>query len=193
MAGITDDILKAAKEFDAEYKKGKASIDDLKKQYVLAVNGGKFITDGLRDAGMALAKQRKALEDILDNGDHCLKTAEACAKEYDMIARKAADAEKYVNQLREDEKANAQRFKAAATDKKIKLEAEAFGKALDKAQRDYDNLEIARKSLERAAKEPLDFFDAFYRKSWNKNLAEYIDEQHRFKGSLDSWNKWKGF
>lgn len=193
MAGITDDIIKAAKEFDAEYKKGKVDVDALKKQYVMALNNGKKLSDGLRDAGMALAKRRKVLEDIIDSGDRYLKIAADCADEYDMLARKAADAEKYLNQMRKDEKANAQRFKTAATDKKIKLEAEAFEKALTKAQRDYDNLEIVRKSMASSAKDPLFFFRAFDKENWDKNLDEYIVEQQKFKTSLEFFNDWNKF
>ncbi len=193
MAGISDDIIKSAKEFDAEYKKAKVSVDDLKKQYLSALNGGKDITDGLKDAGMALAARRKTLEDILAHADFSLKVAQDYARQYDMCARKAADAEKYLDQLRKDEKANAQRFKAAATDKKIKLEAEALEKALAKAQRDYNNVEMERKMLEKDAKQPLDSFMSFFKENWDKKLAEYIEEQYKFKSSLSSWSKWHRF
>ncbi|MBP6337246.1 MAG: hypothetical protein KA375_06600 [Vitreoscilla sp.] len=193
MAGISDDIIKTAKEFDTEYKKARGSVDALKKQYLSALNGGKDITDGLKDAGMALAARRKTLEEILASGDFSLKIAEDCARAYDMCARKAAEAEKYLDQLRKDEKANTQRFKAAATDKKIKLEAEALEKALAKAQRDYNNLEMERKSLEKTAKGPLDFFMSFHKENWDKKLAEYIDEQYKFKSSLGFWNRWDKF
>ena len=79
MAGIYDDIIKTAKEFDTEYKKARGSVDDLKKQYLSALNGGKDITDGLKDAGMALAARRKTLEEILASVDFSLKIAEDCA------------------------------------------------------------------------------------------------------------------
>jgi len=193
MAGITDDIIKAAKEFDVDYKKGKTDVDALKKQYITALNNGKKLSNELRDAGMALDKRRKVLEDIIDRAEGHLKTAAECADEFDMLARKAADAEKYLNQMRKDEKANAQRFKAGATDKKIKLEAEAFEKALDKAERDYRSLEGSRAFSERRAKDPLEFFRLIDKENWEKNLAEYIVEQRKFNSSLEYFNRWSQF
>jgi ribosomal protein L25 (general stress protein Ctc) len=193
MPSITDDIAKANKSFQAEWKSAQANIDLLKKNYVMAVNHGKKISDDLRDAGMALAARRKALEEVIDRCEEYLKSAKACGNDYDMLARKAADAEKYLEQMRKDEKANAQRFKAAATDKKIKLEAEAFAKALDKAERDHDLLSLTLKSLNDTASTPQKYFEAFEKARWTEMLAEYVEEQRKFSQSLRFFNDWNKF
>lgn len=193
MPSITDDIVKANKSFQTAWKGAQANIDLLKKQYVTALNNGKKISDDLRDAGMALAARRKALEEVIERCEEYLKSAKTCGNEYDMLARKAADAEKYLDQMRKDEKANAQRFKAAATDKKIKLEAEAFAKALAKAERDYESLSLVAKSINDMASTPQNYFEAFEKKRWKEMLAEYIEEQTKFSQSLRFFNDWNKF
>jgi len=142
---------------------------------------------------MALAKRRKALEDVIERAEFNLKAAQICANEYDMLARKAADAEKYLDQMRKDEKANAQRFKAAATDKKVKLEAEAFEKALAKAERDHENLARSLKNIDSMARDPQRHFETFEKEDWDKMLAEYIEEQAKFSQSLKFFNDWNKF
>lgn len=193
MPSITDDIAKAQKGFEAEWKSAQQNVDQLKKQYLTAINNGKKISDHLRDAGMALAARRKALEDVIERCESYLKSAQACGQQYDMLARQAADAEKYLAQMRKDEKANAQRFKAAATDKKIKLEAEAFAKALAKAERDHEMLSLTLKSLNHTASTPQKYFEDFEKQRWSEMLSDYVEEQARFTRSLQFFNDWDKF
>lgn len=188
MATVSQQIIAANKKFAEAEKKARAEVADLKKAYDQAV-GLKGLPQSLKDATQQLADSRKELESLLETADEMLKIASHCAKEYDMVQRKAFDSNKYLDDLRVDKKKMDVALKAAPKDKDVIKESTLINKALERAERDDEGLQQMAKSLDETASEPLRFFDAINKGTFASMAEDYGRQSKQLQESLTAFSK----
>jgi hypothetical protein len=172
MPGITDEIIKSQKEFEkaiAEAKKQQAAVERAAKEVISTSKGW----EGLVDSALKTFNEAtRTVDDGLRDLDLWIKDAEAKLKGYDMLKRKAKDAEDYLTEMKEQAAKAEKAAKANKGDKQAQKDAELAAKALEKAEKEVKAIASQLRGTEEQCKDPLNYFNKWTKQDFEKALID---------------------
>jgi hypothetical protein len=181
-ASITDEVIKSQKVLET-------AIEAATKRQAQLTAAYKQAGTGFSDAGPrfvnALSKMKEAGE-TLERGlweiEESIKFAKTLLNHYDMIKRKAREAEDFVEDQQEQADKAEKAAKAAKGDKDAQKKSELAAKALDKAKAAAERVNIELTGIERVCKKPLNDFESASREEWIETLKTYAGAMRALRG-----------
>lgn len=155
MGKMTTEIAQTQKEFAVAAATVTKSIAELKAEYAKVSTGLPTTNAAIEKLTAKILESHRNLKATLEGTQALIDWLPFAAKQWEELLPLARDAEKTLDDMTRESKEKQAYFKSRGDDRKVKLEAELWTKAFQKAQRDVGYYKGSFDSLEATCREPL--------------------------------------